>query len=271
MPTTPAFSGERPGRGPGYDYDDSRHQVVYRHVLDLVAGRTVVDAGAGDGAGSAVLATVAAHVTGLDHHAPSVAAATREHGRAGLEFRHADLADPWPVRGADVVVAFQIIEHFEDDHAFVAHALDAVAPGGLVVITTPNVRMTFSENPWHVREYRAEELTALLAAHSDDVDVLGVFGNDRVAAFDRRRRAEVDKWLRLDPLRLRDRLPRPVVEWAFATLSTVVRRRASGAGGRPVDGDGGRDDGPITIDDFEVRPGDLEECLDFFALVRRTG
>lgn len=254
------FTGERPGRGPGYEYDDSRHRVAYTAVAPLVTGRVVVDAGSGDGAGTALLARSAARVIGLDHHAPSVARATRDHGGSDVEFRVADLAAPWPAEAADVVVAFQILEHFEDDAAFVRHALQAVRPGGTVVLTTPNRLQSFSENPYHVREYAPDELQRLLAAQAETVELQGVFGNDRVAAFDARRKAQVEKWLRMDPWHLRDRLPRPVVEAAFAGLSTLVRRRASG---------GARTEDPITVDDFEVRDGPLEESLDLFAVVTR--
>ncbi len=271
----PTFSGERPGRGAGYEYDDSRHQVAYEYANRLVSGRRVVDAGSGDGAGTALLATTAAQVTGLDYHEPSVTAATAAHGGPTVTFLHADLGEPWPVDDADVVVAFQIIEHFEDDDGFVERALASVVPGGRVLITTPNVIHTFSENPYHVREYRPEELEVLLARHSDEVEVLGVYGNDRVTAFDRRRQAEVQRWLRLDPFKLRDRLPRPIVEFAFATLSTLVRRRASATGGAGDAGAGSPGTGdnagsPITVADFDVRAGNLDDCLDFFAIVTRT-
>lgn len=269
-----AFSGERPGRGAGYEYDDSRHQVAYLHAATLVDGLMVVDAGSGDGQGTMVLAASASHVTGLDYHESSVAAANVGLGSSTVDFIHADLATTWPVQDADAVVAFQIIEHFDDDNGFVERALNAVKPGGKVIITTPNIVQTFSENPYHVREYRAEELRTLLTAHSDEVQLLGVFGNQRVAEFDRHRKAEVQRWLRLDPWRLRDRLPRRVVEVAFATLSTLVRRRASAAatsgrtGGQPaaqvVAG------GPITVNDFEIGEGDLDACLDYFAIVTST-
>lgn len=258
-----AFTGERPGRGPGYDYDDSRHRVAYLAAEPLVAGRDVVDAGSGDGVGAAILATSASSVAGLDYHEPSVLAARATHGSTAVTFEVADLGRPWPVRDADVAVAFQIIEHFDDDHAFVDHALAAVRPGGRVVITTPNRLTTFSDNPYHVREYVADELHTLLAAHADEVDLRGVHGNERVATFDRARRAEVQRWLRLDPWGLRDRLPSRLVEVAFAGLSTVVRRRASAASGMGA--------APITVDDFTVRHGDLDTCLDFFAVVTRPG
>ena len=256
------FTGERPGRGPGYEYDDSRHAVAYLAIVDLVAGRVVVDAGCGDGSGTAALAEHAARVVGLDHHVASIDQARVTHGGPDVTFEVANLAAPWPVRDADVVVALQVIEHLEDDAAFVRHAIDAVAPGGTVVMTTPNVLRSFSENPYHVREYTAEELQSLLAREGVEVQLQGIFGNAKVEAFDARRRAAVQRWLRLDPLRLRDRLPRGFVEWAFATLSTLVRRRADA---------GASDEEPITVDDFEVRDGDLDGCLDLVATVRRAG
>jgi 2-polyprenyl-3-methyl-5-hydroxy-6-metoxy-1,4-benzoquinol methylase len=252
-----SFTGERPGRGRGYEYDDSRHRVAYHHAAGLVEGLDVVDAGSGDGEGAALLARRARRVVGLDHDHGAVVQARRDHPE--VVFVEADLAMPWPTVDADVVVALQVIEHFEDDDAFVARALGAVRPGGLVLLTTPNRLQSFSENPYHVREYTAAELSVLLARHGEDVGLQGVFGNAKVAAFDARRRAEVEKWLRLDPLRLRDRLPSVVVERAFAVLSTVVRRGAS---------DGGDED-PITVDDFEVRDGDLDVALDLVATLRR--
>ncbi|MDX1622315.1 MAG: methyltransferase domain-containing protein, partial [Nitriliruptorales bacterium] len=213
-----------------------------------------------DGAGTAELGKPAACVVGLDHDRPSVETARRRHASSHLEFRLADLAQPWPVGDADVVVAFQIIEHFEDDDAFVRHALAALRPGGKLVITTPNRLRSFSENPYHVREYTHRELAKLLERHGRIIDFRGVFGNELVEAFDERRREQVQKWLRLDPLRLRDRLPRTVVQAGFATLSTLVRRRASS------EADLVR---PITADDFEVRAGDLDDCLDLFVVVER--
>lgn len=254
------FTGERPGRGPGYEYDHARHQIAYDVVAGMVDGEVVVDAGSGDGTGASLFAERASRVVGLDHHAGAVAEATRVHGSSHVAFEQADLAAPWPVEDADTVVALQVIEHIEDDDAFVRHAMAALRPGGRLLLTTPNRLLTFSDNPWHVREYTAEQLRSLLARHGE-VELRGVFGNDRVTAFDERRRAEVQRWLRLDPWNLRSRLPRAVVDPLFATLSTVVRRRAS-AGGGP-------DAAPIEVSDFEVRDGDLDACLDLFAVVHR--
>src|SRR5699024_11244563 len=68
---------------------------------------------------------------------------------------------------ADVVVNLQVIEHLWDQDGFLRECHRVLAPGGALVISTPN-RITFSPgretplNPFHTRELDARELAALL-------------------------------------------------------------------------------------------------------------
>ncbi len=56
-----------------------------------------------------------------------------------------------------------------------------LAPGGAVYVSTPNLLTLAppgaekSDNPWHVREYRAAEFRALCEAHFERVEMLGLF------------------------------------------------------------------------------------------------
>ena len=83
-------------------------------------------------------------------------------------------------------------------------------------------------------------------------------GNDKVTAFDRGREKAVTRILRLDPLGIRNLLPRKVVEVAFAKLSVLVRRQARD--------DSGAD--KIVPEDFFVSGDDIDEALDLVALCR---
>jgi SAM-dependent methyltransferase len=59
----------------------------------------------------------------------------------GVDFAARDLfAGPLP-GGQDLVVASEVIEHVEDQPGFVALLVDAVRPGGFVLLTTPNGRV----------------------------------------------------------------------------------------------------------------------------------
>jgi hypothetical protein len=69
------------------------------------------------------------------------------------------------------------------------------------------------------------------------------------------RSARIRRIMRLDPLGLRNALPRSLVEWLFARFAVLVRRNTA------------RDDGApdATWRDFPVGPADTR-CLDLLAL-----
>jgi len=250
------FTGERPGRGPTFAYDEARHLAAYRYAARLATGKRVVDAGCGEGFGTQLLAEVAAHVVGLDYSAEAIAYCRTAWRHANLTFQQADLTHPCPGVGTfDVVLNFQVVEHIRDPLPFLRGLRALLAPAGQVLLTTPNRLMSFSENPYHVREYTADELATLLAPVFGRVTILGMHGNDTVRAFDRQRAQAVRRILRFDPLGLRHRLPRALVHFAFARLAVLVRRQAGGAAGVPT----------IGPDDFHVSAEGLAEALDLVA------
>ena len=81
----------------------------------------------------------------------------------------------------DAVVFLQTIEHVQDPGAILEHFKSMLAPGGVAYVSTPNLLTLAppgaekSDNPWHVKEYRAEEFRELCEAHFDRVELLGLF------------------------------------------------------------------------------------------------
>ena len=75
----------------------------------------------------------------------------------------------------------QTIEHVVDPAAVLAHFRDILRPGGVVYVSTPNVLTLAppgaakSDNPWHLREYRADEFAELCRGVFDHVEMLGLF------------------------------------------------------------------------------------------------
>ncbi len=65
--------------------------------------------------------------------------------------------------------------------AVLRHFRALLEPGGVAYISTPNVLTLAppgadkSDNPWHLKEYRAHEFRALCAAAFDQIEVLGMF------------------------------------------------------------------------------------------------
>jgi SAM-dependent methyltransferase len=248
------FTGERlPGGGDvEFGVDMERHLAAYRFAADLAAGKRVLDAGCGEGYGASMLAGHAAAVVGVDR-AEAIAIASARYPGPRLAFRTLDLmALPSLGERFELVVSFQVIEHLPDPTGFLRALAACTAPGGTMIVTTPNRLMTVSENPYHLREWTAPELLALAAPVLPGVRVRGMNVSDRVLAYERARGEQIRRILRLDPLGLRKLVPEAVVRAAFARLARLVRRRVGAAGALPT----------VGPEDFTVRDDDLERALD---------
>jgi SAM-dependent methyltransferase len=192
QPTALPLTGERTVPDiPEENYWFRRHEIAYRFALPLLAGQRVLEVGCGEGYGTALLASSAAQVIGLDYDALTIAHAARRYPQA--RFVRGNLAAlPLPSASVDVVATLQVIEHVWNHNEFVRECLRVLRPGGLLLVTTPN-RLTFSPglevpvNPFHTKEFTGAELAELLTANGFDVgDVLGLHAGERLAALDER-------------------------------------------------------------------------------------
>ncbi len=254
---SPTFTGERPGRGENFDYDEARHFAAYEYARTLAGGKNVLDAGCGEGYNTQSLADAAARVTGVDYSGTAIEFCKKTWTAANLRFEHVDLTHPDGFDDTfDLVTNFQVLEHIEDDRSFLQALRARLAPGGVLLLTTPNRLMSFSENPYHVREYTADELRALLGSVFGSVQVRGMRGNEKVTAFDEARKRSVERILRLDPLGIRNLLPQGLINFAFANLAKMVRASAKSSAGAEQ----------IVPSDFYVTDDDLDHALDLVAL-----
>ena len=192
------FTGERlPEGDPHFQADMARHLAAYLVARPYCAGRRVLDAGCGEGYGSALVAEVATSVLGVDRSADALARAQANHAGPRVRFACVDLTRLDAVRERfDVVLNFQVLEHLHDPRPLLAQFSSHLAPGGTLVLTTPNRPMSVSENPYHVHEYTADELRPVLAPYFSAVDVRGVAGNAKVTAYEDARRRQVARILR---------------------------------------------------------------------------
>jgi SAM-dependent methyltransferase len=175
---------------PEENYWFRRHLAVYSWIAARVAGLRVLDMACGEGYGSDTLARMAASVVGVDANPEAYEHARLRYVRPNLRFV-LGLVDAFAER-ADAVVFLQTIEHLQDPDAVLDHFRELVAgsaSGGrsgaparaTVFVSTPNVLTlapkgaSRSDNPWHVREYRAEEFEDLCQAHYASVEMHGVF------------------------------------------------------------------------------------------------
>jgi len=122
------------------------------------------------------LARTAKSLVGLDVDAAGVDAARAQ----GLEAYEVDCRRPEDIRAlglepADVVIAGEVIEHLDDPGAFLDGLHELCAPGGTLILTTPNpvgLLNTFAllggyeiNHPDHVTMFTWRTLTNLMRRH----------------------------------------------------------------------------------------------------------
>lgn len=146
------------------------HWHRYVFALPWAAGRRVLDCACGEGYGADLLARTARSVTGLDRSAEAIAHARRRYGERGnLAFTEGDCTRlPFEEGSFDLVVSFETLEHIEAQAAMLDEFRRVLAPGGLLVLSSPD-RKTYSddrgfENEFHVRELYRDELVDLVSA-----------------------------------------------------------------------------------------------------------
>lgn len=102
-------------------------------------GKRALDVGCGAGLLAEPLARLGADVTAVDAAAENIAAAKAHAAGAGLtiDYRCGEL-DGLDLGQFDLVTNLEVLEHVADKPAFIAGLAKHLAPGGLMVLSTPN-------------------------------------------------------------------------------------------------------------------------------------
>ena len=104
-----------------------------------LAGKSALDIGCGAGLVCEPLARLGADVTGVDASAENVSVAATHAEMSGLDIRYmAGEVASLGIGTFDLVTCLEVIEHVADKRAFLNDIAERLAPGGLLVMSTPN-------------------------------------------------------------------------------------------------------------------------------------
>jgi SAM-dependent methyltransferase len=218
------LTGERPIQGQSPDSLLALHDAGYREVRSRTTATRFLDLGCGLADGTSGFAAEGRTLVGVNYDPATAAEAFRLHPDIGLLTVCGDGA-ALPLRSGafDDVCSSHLIEHFVDPRHHVAEVARVLADDGAAFFLTPNAPADF-ENPFHVSLFEADELESLLALFFTDVSIHGLEGSPELHADFAQRRASGEKLLRLDPFRLRQKVPRRWYVWAYERVLPVVYR-----------------------------------------------
>lgn len=243
-----------------------RHLFVYEYVKEkLNTGQKVLDLGFGEGYGTSMLSDHCAEITGVDVEEKVISYASERYASEKCKFvKYDGRRLPFDDNEIDLVTSFQVIEHIDDDHAFVAEISRVLKPDGKLFMTTPNkaTRLKPGQKPFnrfHKREYLAKELENVLKESFDNVEVNGVSATDEIhkIEFDRIKRGGIMNALL--NLGVRKMIPESV-DLAFARAYGRMRGQK-----KITEGDMSFKE-KYSLADFRVEKTRVDESLDLFAV-----
>jgi len=242
--------------------DNVIHQrLLYAYVkaAEMISG-DVLELGCGAGRGMELVAQAADNYTGIDKNSDLLAS----HRKQYPNFTFLEQNIP-PFKGIednsfDYVITFQVIEHIEDDHLFVKEIKRVLKPNGKAIITTPNIEMSLTRNPWHVREYTAQEMENLMLKHFEKVALFGILGSNEVNEYYEQNRASVQKITRFDIFNLQYKLPRRVLQIPYDILNRMNRKKLQKQDNGLVS--------KVTVEDYQLSEM-AAQGFDFFCIVEK--
>jgi SAM-dependent methyltransferase len=240
------------------------HRFAYDFAARTIPpGGTILDVGCGTGYGAGLMAESGHAVTGIDVSEEAIAAARSAHGTPACRFEQYDgRRIPFPDGHFVAVTAFQVIEHVRDDQGFARELARVLDPAGVAILTTPDRtrRLGPGQKPWniyHVREYAAEDLRAVLEGAFAHVTIDAVCVSPAADAIEAARIRRARRVASLDPLQLRRFLPRPLLQVAANALSGKHKQAPNGASAG------------FSLSDFSVCAEGSPTALDLLAICRR--
>ena len=235
------LTGERTAPGIWHEnYWFARHDAAYRWITaNLASTGRVLDAGCGEGYGAEQLRLAGADsVTGLDYEDTTLRHLRRAYPQVNV-VRGNLVQTGFAGATFDLITSLQTIEHLWEQPRFVAECARILRPSGTTVLSTPN-RLTFPSGNWyHTRELTAAEFIELLEPYFEITRTLGLHHGPRLAGWEATYGSCVDAQLAASH-----------EEWN-ESLAELVRS--------------------TRYDDFEIRPGNLDESLDLMLVARPRG
>lgn len=242
--------------------DNPIHQRLFKAYVvakEYVQG-DVLEVGCGEGRGVSTLMERATSFTAVDKIREVIDGLQQKYPSGRFISMNIPPLGGLKDNAYDSIVSFQVIEHIQDDVLFLKEIHRVLKPGGIALLTTPNRKMSLSRNPWHIREYLPNELSALAARIFPQVELKGITGNEKVMAYYEQNRISVKKVTRFDIFNLQYRLPAPVLRIPYEILNRWNRNKLQSTDQQLVTN--------IKHEDYLVTD-DPSDALDLLLIVRK--
>jgi ubiquinone/menaquinone biosynthesis C-methylase UbiE len=239
-----------------------RCQFAYEFAQTYISGKKVLDIGCGNAYGTALMAASAKEIIGLDYDQDTIDQNRQAYTDIkNISFERASIPPvPFADNSFEVITAFQFIEHIVPRKEFLKECMRVLVPGGVLLVTTPNVKKSLARNPFHVHEYTFKEMADEMNSLSATFELQGLNGNDSVNKYYEENGKFVRMILKWDVFKLHQGLPAGLLTVPYNWITNLMRNKLKKNVAQTTG---------ITTKDFSLQKNDLDSCWDIYLLARK--
>ncbi|MEC9209270.1 MAG: methyltransferase domain-containing protein [Bacteroidota bacterium] len=236
-----------------------RHLIAYKEAAKIIRG-TVLEIGSGEGYGIMELASIADKFIAVDKYAPDIPQDFK--GKNNITFIQSEVPPLQKIdnESVDFVVTFQVIEHIQNDDFFLREIERVLKPAGKLIMTTPNLLMSLTRSPWHIREYTPKQMGDIMKSIFLNVELKGVFGNEKVMEYYQKNKESVARITKWDILNMQYWLPRWMLQIPYDILNRFNRHNLQDNNAEIVNS--------VEYTDYFVETSN-DKCLDHFVIATK--
>ena len=236
-----------------------RHLIAYKEAAKIIYG-TVLEIGSGEGYGIMELAPISDKYIAVDKFETHIPKYFK--GQNDITFIQSEVPPLKKIESdsVDFVVTFQVIEHIRNDEFFLSEIHRVLKSEGKLIMTTPNVLMSLTRSPWHIREYTPEQMRVIVKSIFSNVEFKGVFGNERVMQYYQKNKEAVARITKWDIFNMQHWLPRWMLQVPYDILNRFNRHNL-------------QDDNEVLVNnivatDYSITSSS-DTCLDHFVVATK--
>ena len=154
------------------------HWHRYHWIAPLIKNKNIADIACGEGYGSALISTMASHVTAVDIDKNVISEAKEKYSELkNISFQSKSaLKTDIKEKSLDTVVSFETLEHLEEHEALLHEFKRILKSNGTLIISTPD-KLVYSgdgdHNEYHVKELTEHEFKTLVQQYFKHVLFFG--------------------------------------------------------------------------------------------------
>tara|TARA_B100000214_G_scaffold303139_1_gene233804 strand:- start:5932 stop:6708 length:777 start_codon:yes stop_codon:yes gene_type:complete len=236
-----------------------RHLIAYKEAAKIIKG-TVLEIGSGEGYGIMELAPVADKYIALDKFTPKIPDSFKNKNKISFIQETAPPLNKIDSNTIDFVITFQVIEHVKKDRYFLREISRVLKPGGKLILTTPNILMSLTKSPWHVREYNPTQMKNLVKDYFSQINHQGILGNEKVMKYYQKNKEAVEKIIKWDIFNMQYWVPRWFLRNTYDILNRFNRHSLQNNNEELVN--------TITYRDYSIVKI-TNKCLDHFIIATK--